>query len=122
MDGLVGDPIDILDLGPFRSGAEGSRIGSTLVRIPVGRKRSLYNNNTSVKFLSYFAGVTFYSLFYDLPGACEVCQIKYHALGERYLGPGIILRPVGQATYQGRPEKIWQLLSVNTSRPLYNSD
>lgn len=34
MDGLVGGPIDILELGPFRPRAEGSRIRSALVRIP----------------------------------------------------------------------------------------
>jgi hypothetical protein len=49
MDCLVGGPIDILELGPFRSGAEGSRIGSALVWIPGDRAASV-NNEPSLPF------------------------------------------------------------------------
>lgn len=41
MNGLVGGPIDILELGPFRSGAERSGIRSALIRIPDDGKQSL---------------------------------------------------------------------------------
>lgn len=62
MDGLVGDPIDILDLGPFRSGAEGSRIGSPLIRIPdendhyiiITLRPSFYRILRTLLFIVYF--------------------------------------------------------------------
>lgn len=44
MNGLVGGPIDILELGPFRPGAEGTGIGGALVRIPDGRIYTIVNS------------------------------------------------------------------------------
>jgi len=112
MDCLVGSPIDILELGPFRPGAEGSRIGSTLVWIPGDRAASVNNEATESSILP--AG----SPFYDSPRACEIRQIEYHALGERYLRSGVVFWPMRQTTDQGCPEKIWQLFPVNAARPL----
>lgn len=40
VDGLVGGPIDILELGPFRPRAGWSRIRSALVRIPDDGKQN----------------------------------------------------------------------------------
>lgn len=112
VDSLVSGPIDIFKLGPFRPGTEGSRIRSALVWIPDDRKESLCNSKCIILREHQIR------LFNNLPCACKVCQIEYHALGERYLGPSIVLRPMGQTSDQGRSEKIWQLLSMDASRPL----
>lgn len=47
MDGFISGPVDIFKLGPFRSGTEGSRIRSTLVRIPEDREVSLISQHLS---------------------------------------------------------------------------
>lgn len=52
MNGLIGSPIDILELGPFRSGTEGSRIRSALVRIPDDKELSLITIRPSFYFTS----------------------------------------------------------------------
>lgn len=114
MDGLISGPVDIFKLGPFWSGTERPRIRSALVRIPV--KERIVNSNLNLSFYEHLAKNDFLSD--NLPGACKVCQIEYHALGERYLGPSIIFRPMGQTSDQGRSEKIWQLLPVDASWPL----
>lgn len=114
MDGLIGGPIDILELGPFRPGTEGSWIGGALVRIPDDRERSLVTTWPSF----YFTSALRDAFFHGLPGACKVRQIKYHALGERYLGSGVVFWPMGQTTHQGCSEKIWHLFPVNAARPL----
>lgn len=109
MDGLISGPVDIFKLGPLRPRAEESGIGGALVWIPDREETLMAIMHTILRGICSFD---------DLPCAREVCQIEYHALGERYLGSSVVLRPMGQTSDQGRPEKIWQLLPVDASRPL----
>lgn len=113
VDGLVSGPVDIFKLGPLRPRAEGSGIGGALVWIPDREEwlmASVLPHGSIYEVLSLVSD--------DLPCARKVRQIEYHALGERYLGSSVVLRPMGQTSDQGRPEKIRQLLSVDASRPL----
>lgn len=64
MDGLVGDPVDILDLGPFWSGAEGSRIGSALVRIPEPETNHYIIITLRPSFYSYFSRPSLFIVYF----------------------------------------------------------
>lgn len=77
--------------------------------------RSTVNFSVSSTTEKRFATLREYYLSRDSPGACEIRQIEYHTFGQGDLCPRVVLRPMRQATYQRRAEKIRQILAVDAA-------